>query len=157
MRSVVPIGRDPHLDELRIRFAKHFMVQTHLVQQSRRAGIQHYVRTANQVEERRPTPVGRKIQCNGSFVAVVRGKTQAARSVRSIISEGTETAGFTAAGWFDPYDIGAQVSQHHAAQLTSNVSEIKRSISFEQGHLQGFVQPWPISRPGNASVASPLR
>ena len=61
MWSVVPIGRDPYLDELRIRFAKSFMVQTHLVQQSRWAGIQYKIRTADQVEERRLTLVGREI------------------------------------------------------------------------------------------------
>ena len=138
MWSVVPIGRDPHLDELRIRFAKSFMVQTHLVQQGRWAGIQYNIRTADQIEERRPTLLGRKIQLDRSLVAVIRRKAQAARSFRPIFGEGTDSAGFASSGWFDPYHIGAQVSQHHATQLTSNVSEIKHPIGVEQAHLPGF-------------------
>ena len=139
MGSVVPIGRDSDLDQQRVRFAKRFRVQTHLVQRSRWAGIQHKIRTADQVEERRPPLIGRQIELDRSLVPVVRRKTQAARSFWPLFGEGTHSASVAAAGWFNPDNIGTQVSEHHAAQLAPNVSEIKHPVGFEDAPLQVLI------------------
>jgi len=122
------------VDELRVFFKQSFETESRVIEQARRARVEHEVRPPDQLTELLATRFGVEVELNGPFIPVIRCKAETAVSpVGSLftaisVEEGSYAPGVAVPNWFDADHVSTEIPEHHPGQLTANVGEVEHSI-----------------------------
>jgi hypothetical protein len=122
------------MDELGVFFKQSFETEPRMIEQARRARVEHEVRASDQLTELLAARFGVEIELNGPFVPVIRREAEAAVGpvgflVAAIfVEEGAYAPGVAAPNWFDADHVSTEIPEHHPGQLTANVGEVEHSI-----------------------------
>ena len=105
-----------------------------MIEQARRARVEHEVRASDQLTELLAARFGVEIELNGPFVPVIRREAEAAVGLFDflcatiLVEEGAYAPGVAAPNWFDADHVSTEIPEHHPGQLTANVGEVEHSI-----------------------------
>lgn len=105
-----------------------------MIEQARRARVEHEVRASDQLTELLATRFGVEVELNGPFIPVIRREAETAvgpvGSLFTAISveEGAYAPGVATPNGFDADHVSPEIPEHHPGQLTANVSEVEHSI-----------------------------